>query len=198
MEVHSRYGCHYLKNILCSTDLWRGRGSEEFTLPHLLQDTGELKHINRGGVVFSYSLSKNWCKPNLENGWQETCDDPSSVRSGTVVLRSDAPGPMACRTRQMKGHTILSLQCRPVREPWMKLSSILPLRWIDADPHHYWSSSMAINRPNSIFNEVFSEPKTDLFPAIVESNGEAGDSSVNGIMDHYCLAQGTWHGHHAA
>ncbi len=33
-------GRHYLKGILCSTDLWRGRGSEEFTLPHLLQDTG--------------------------------------------------------------------------------------------------------------------------------------------------------------
>ena len=30
-----------------------------------------------------------------------------------------------------------------------------------------------------------------------ESNGDAGDSSVKGIMDHYCLVQGTWHGHHA-
>ena len=55
MAVHSRY----LKDILCSTDSWRGQGSEEFTLPHLLQDMGELVHINRGGVVFSYSLSKN-------------------------------------------------------------------------------------------------------------------------------------------
>ena len=54
MAVHSRYSCHYLKDILCSTDSWRGWGSEEFTLPHLLQDTGELVHIKRGGVVFSY------------------------------------------------------------------------------------------------------------------------------------------------
>ena len=45
---------------------------------------------------------------------------------------------------------------------------------------------------------MFSEPKTDAFPAIVKSNGEAGDSSVKGIMDYYCLVQGTWHGHHAA
>ena len=52
-------GRHYLKGILCSTDLWRGRGSEEFTLPNLLQDTGELVHVNRGEVVFSYLLSKN-------------------------------------------------------------------------------------------------------------------------------------------
>ena len=40
--------------------------------------------------------------------------------------------------------------------------------------------------------------KRYAFPAIVESNGEAGDSSVKGTMDHYCLVQGTWHGHHAA
>ena len=53
MAVHSRYGRHYLKDILCSTDLWRGRGSEEFTLPHLLQDTGELVSINRGEVVLA-------------------------------------------------------------------------------------------------------------------------------------------------
>ena len=106
--------------------------------------------------------------------------------------------PAKWHTWSQRGHTILSLQCRSVREPWMTLSSILPLRWIYADPHHYWSASIAINLPNSIFNEVFSEPKTDVFPAIVESNGEAGDSSVNRIMDHYCLVQGTWHGHHAA
>jgi len=198
MAVHSRYGHHYLKDILCSTDLWRGRGSEEFTLPHLLQDTGELVHINRGGVVFSYSLSKNWWEPNLESGQQEICDDPSSVRSGTVVLQSVALGPMACRACWMRGQTISSLQCRPVREPWMMLSSVLPLQWIYADPHHYWSASIVINLPNSIFTEAFSEPKTDAFPAIVESNSEAGDSSVKGIMDHYCLVQGTWHGHHTA
>ena len=42
------------------------------------------------------------------------------------------------------------------------------------------------------------KPKTDAFPAIVESNSGAGDSSVKGIMDHYCLVQGTWHGHHTA
>ena len=36
------------------------------------------------------------------------------------------------------------------------------------------------------------------FPAIAKSNNEAGDSSVKGIMDHYYLVQGTWHGHHAA
>ena len=88
MAVHSRYGRHYLKDILCSTDSWRGRGSEEFTLPHLLKDTGELVHVNRGEVVFSYSLSKNGQEPNLESGRQEICDDPSSVRSGTVVLQS--------------------------------------------------------------------------------------------------------------
>ena len=45
--------------------------------------------------------------------------------------------------------------------------------------------------PNSASNEAFSvsEPKID---------GEARDWSVMGIMDHYCLVQGTWHGHHAA
>ena len=67
-----------------------------------------------------------------------------------------------------------------------------------ADPHHYLSASIAINLLNSISNEVFSEPKTDASPATVESNSEAGDSSVKGIMDHCCLVQGTWHGHHAA
>ena len=61
----------------------------------------------------------------------------------------------------------------------MTLSSILPLRWIYADPPHYCSASIAINLLNSVFNEAFSEPKTDAFPAIVESNGEAGDSAVN-------------------
>ena len=194
MAVHSRYGCHYV----CSTDLWRGQWSEEFTLPHLLQDTGELVHINRGGVVFSYSLSKNWQEPNLESRQQKTCDDLSSERCGIVVPQSVAPSPMACRACWMRGHTISSLQCRPVREPWMTQSSILPLRWIYADPHHYWSASIPINLPNSVFNEAFSEPKTDAFPAIAESNGRAGDSSVKGIMDHYCLIQGTWHGHHTA
>ena len=140
MAVHSRYGCHYLEDILCSTDLWRGWGSEEFTLPHLLQDTGELVHVNRGGVVFSYLLSKNWREQNLESRWQEICDDLSSVRSGQqeicddlssvrsgqqeicddlssvrsgiVVLQSVAPGPMACRARWMRRHTISSLQRR--------------------------------------------------------------------------------------
>ena len=72
---------HYLKDVLCSTDSWRGRGSEEFTLPHLLQDTGELVHVNRGEVVLSYSLSKNGLEPNLESGQQEICDDLSSVRN---------------------------------------------------------------------------------------------------------------------
>ena len=180
-------------DILCNADSWRGWGSEELTLPHLLQDTGEPVHINRGGVVFSYSLSKNWWEPNLDSGWQEICDDPSSVRSGTVVLQSVAPGPMACRARWMRGHTISSLQCRPVREPWMTESSILPLSWIHADPHHYWSASIAISLPNSVSNEAFSEPKTDASPAIVESNSEARDSSVKEIMDHYCLVQSTWH-----
>ena len=80
----------------------------------------------------------------------------------------------------------------------MTLSSILPLRWIYADPPHYCSASIAINLLNSVFNEAFSEPKTDAFPAIVESHSEAGDWSVKGIMDHYCLVQGTWHGHHTA
>ena len=103
MAVHSRYGRHYLKDMLCSTDSWRGRGSEEFTLPYLLQDMGELVRINRGGVVFSYLLSKNWWEPNLESRRQEICDDPSSVRSGVVVLQSVAPGPMACRARRMRG-----------------------------------------------------------------------------------------------
>ena len=130
MAVHSRYGRHYLKDILCSTDSWRGRGSEEFTLPHLLQDMGELVHINSGGVVFSYSLSKNWQESNLESRWQEIGDDPSSVRSGIGVLQSVAPGPMACRACWMRGHTISSLQRWPVREPWMTSSNILPLRWI--------------------------------------------------------------------
>ena len=122
MAVHSRYGHHYLKDTLYSTGSWRGRGSEEFTLPHLLQDTGELVHINRGGVVFSYSLSKNWREPNLGSGQQEICDDPSSVRSGTVVLQSVAPGSMACRACWMRGHTISSLQHRSVREPeWRRV-----------------------------------------------------------------------------
>ena len=58
MAVHSRYGRHYLKDILCSTDSWRGQGSEEFTLPHLLQDPGELVHINRGGVVLATCCPK--------------------------------------------------------------------------------------------------------------------------------------------
>ena len=189
---------HYLKDILCSTDSWRGRGSEEFALPHLLQDMGELVRTNRGGVVFSYSLSKNWQQPNLEGGQQEICDDLSSVRSGTGVLQNVAPGPMACTACWMRGHTISPLQRRPAREPWMMLSSILPLRWIYADLHHYWSASISINLPNSVLNEVFSQPKTDAFPAIVWSNSEAGDSSVKGIMDHYCLVEAKWHGHHAA
>ena len=111
MAVHSRYGRHYLKDILCSTDLWRGRGPEEFILPHLLQHTGELVHINT--VVFSYSLSKIWWKPNLESGRKEICDDPSSVRSGTVSC------PAKCGTwshgLRMRGHTISSLQRRPVK-----------------------------------------------------------------------------------
>ena len=120
-------------------------------------------HINRGGVVFSYSLSKNGQEPNLESGRQEICDDLSPVRNGTGVLQSVAPGPMACRARWMRGHTISSLQCRPVREPWMTYSSILPLRWIYADPHYYWSASIAINLPNSVSNEAFSEPKIDVW-----------------------------------
>ena len=119
MAVHSRYSCHYLKAILCSTDSWRGWGSEEFTLPHLLQDMGELVHIKRGGVVFSYLLSKNWREPNLESGRQEICDDPSFVRSGIVVLQNVAPGHMACRACWMRVHTILFLQRTPVRKPWM-------------------------------------------------------------------------------
>ena len=83
MAVHSRYGCHYLREILCSTDSWRGRGSEEFTLPHLLQDAGELVHINRGGVVFSYS-SKNWWEPNLEAGSKKFV--MSRAQSGVALL----------------------------------------------------------------------------------------------------------------
>ena len=83
------------------------------------------------------------------------------------------------------------------REPWMTYSSILPLRWIYADPHHYWSAS-TINLQNNVSNDAFLESKTDTSLAIVESNSEAGDSSVKGIMDHYSLIQGTWHGHHAA
>ena len=76
MADHSRYGCHYLKDILCSTDWWRGWGSEEFTLPHLLQDMGELVHINRGGVFFSYSLSKDWQEPNLNNVSNDAFSEP--------------------------------------------------------------------------------------------------------------------------
>ena len=119
--VHSMYGRHYVKDILCSTDSWRGWGSEEFTLPHLLQDMGELVHVNRGGVVFSYS-SKNWWESNLGSRWQEICNDPSSVRCGIVVLQSVAPGPIACRARWMSGHTISSLQLRSVREPWRRVA----------------------------------------------------------------------------
>ena len=88
MADHSRYGHHYLKDILCSTDSWKGRGSEEFTLPHLLPDTGELGHTNRGGVVFSYSLSKDWQEPNVGSGRQEIRDDPSSVTVWGVALLS--------------------------------------------------------------------------------------------------------------
>ena len=119
MAVHSRYGCHYLREILCSTDSWRGRGSEEFTLPHLLQDMGELVHINRGGAVFSCSLFKNWWEPNLESGRQEICDDLSSVWSGIDGLQSVAPGPMACRAGWMRGHAISSLQHRVVFYHWV-------------------------------------------------------------------------------
>ena len=197
MADQSRYGRHYLKYILCSTDSWRGWGSEEFTLPHLLQDTGELVHINRGGVVFSYLLSKDCQEPNLGSRWQEICDDPSSVRSGIVVLQSVAFGPMACRACWMRGTQSRPCSVGQFREPWMTYSSILTLWWIYADPHHYWSAS-TINLQNSVSNDAFSEPKTDTSLAIVESNSEAGDSSVKGIMDHYCLVQGTWHGHHAA
>ena len=109
MAVHSRYGGYYMKDILCSTDSWRGWGSEEFTLPHLLQDMGELVHINRGGVVFSYS-SKNWPEPNLGSRQQGICGHLSSVRSGIIVLQSVVHGPMACRACWMSGHT-QSLPC---------------------------------------------------------------------------------------
>ena len=102
--------------------------------------------------------------------------------------------PMACRARWVRGQTISSLQRRPVKGPWMMKSSILSLRWIYADLRHYWPASTAINLPNSVSNEVFSEPKTDASPAIVESNSEAGESSVKEIMDHCCLVQGPWHG----
>ena len=54
---------------------------------------------------------------SVRSGQQEMCDDLSSVRSGIVVMQSVAPGPMACRARWMRGHTISSLQRRPVREP---------------------------------------------------------------------------------
>ena len=50
--------------------------------------------------------------------------------------------------------------------PWMTESSILPLRLIYADPHHYWSASIAINLPNSISNEAFSEPPTHFLPSL--------------------------------
>ena len=183
--------------MIWKTFRW-GRESGEFTLPHQLKDTVELVHINRGGVVFSYLLSKNWLEPNLESGQQEICDDPSSVRSGTGVLQSVAPGAMACTARWMRGHTILSLQRKSVREPWMTLSCILPQSWIHADPHHYWSSSIVMDLPNSASNEAFSEPKTDASPAIDESNSEAGGSSMKGIMDHCCLVQGRWRRHHDA
>ena len=73
----------------------------------------------QGWGIFSYLLSKNWQEPNLESWRQEICDDPSSVRSGTVVLQSVAPGPMACRAHWMMGHTISSLQHGSVRNPWM-------------------------------------------------------------------------------
>ena len=119
-----------------------------------------------GGVVFSYSLSKNWWEPNLGSMQQQICDDLSSVRSGTVVLESVAPGPIACRARLMRGHTVLSLQHRSFREPWMTQSSILPLRLIHADPHHYWSASIPINLPNSVSKEAFSEPQTHFLPSL--------------------------------
>ena len=74
-------------------------------LPLLLQETGELLPINRQGVVFNHSSSKNI--PHMLDGrkirrvagpvragdplvLREVCDDPSSVRSGIVVLGSDA------------------------------------------------------------------------------------------------------------
>ena len=151
-------------------------------------------YTSTGVGQLNYLLSKNGQESNLGSGWQEICDDLSSVRSGTGVLQSVAPGAMACTARWMRGHTILSLQRKSVREPWMTLSCILPQSWIHADPHHYWSSSIVMDLPNSASNEAFSEPKTDASPAIVESNSEAGESSVKEIMDHCCLVQGPWHG----
>ena len=49
-----------------------------------------------------------------------------------------------------------------------------------------------ITTSTCIWLTAFSEPKTDASPAIVEINSEAGDASVKGIMDHWCLVQGTW------
>ena len=112
MAVHSRYGRHYLKDILCNTDLWRGRGSEEFILPHLLQDTSELVHINT--VVFSYSLSKNWFEAKSGEQvarnlwWLELCEEWNCY---TVMCGTWSHG--------LRSTLDESLQHRPVREPWM-------------------------------------------------------------------------------
>ena len=105
MADHSRYGCHYLKDILCSTDSWRGWGSEEFTLPHLLQDMGELVHINRGGVVFSYSLSKDWQEPNLNSVSSEAFSEQCIQWS---ILRTVYPVKHSQNLRQM--HLLPSLK----------------------------------------------------------------------------------------
>ena len=157
----------------------------KFTLPSLLQDMGELVHINRGAVVFSY-LSKNWWEPNLESGQQEICDDLSSVVTwalwvvALLYCKVWHLGPHLCSVGQLGSPE----WCRIVFYHW----GWYMLTQIFTDLHLL----------NSVSNKAFSDAKTDTFPAIVESKGEAGDSSVKGIMDHYCLVQGTWHGHHAA
>ena len=186
MAVHSRYDRHYLKDILCSSDLWKARGSKEFTLPHLLRHTCELVHINSGGVVFSYSSKNLTAAKSGERvarnlWWPELCEEWNCY-------------PVKCGTWSHGLQSMLdeSLQHRPVREPWMT-------EWYSTTEMDIcWPTSLLICLLNSVSNEAFSESQSDAFPAIVESNSEAWDSSVKGIMDHCCLVQGTWHGHHAA
>ena len=196
MAVNSRYGRHHLKDILCSTDSWRGWGSKEFTLPHLLQDMGELVHINRGGVVFSYSLSKNWQEPNLGSGWQEICDDPSSVRSGIVVLESVAPGEhVGWGGTQSRPCSIGSPKCRVVFYHW---GGYMLTHIITGLPPYQSTSITAYPMKRSQNLRCVSCHCWKQQWSRRESNSEAGDSSVKGIMiDRYCLVQGTWHGRHA-
>ena len=119
MADHSRYGCHYLKDILCSTDSWRGWGSEEFTLPHLLQDMGELVHINRGWVVFSYSLSKDWQEPNLNSVSNDAFSKPKTDASPAITERNSEAGDSS--VKGIMDH-YSSWLLHPCHVPWTRRS----------------------------------------------------------------------------